>query len=50
MKAELGYDSDCIRDSDDERKLGEMPELKREQEIDARRQTRLTLIERYEFI
>ena len=30
VKAELGYDSDLVRDSEDERQLDEMPEIKRE--------------------
>ena len=34
MKAELGYDSDFVMNSDDEKRLDDMPELKREQEIE----------------
>ena len=30
MKAELGYDSSFVIDSDDEKRLDDMPELKRE--------------------
>ena len=49
-KTELGYDSDLVIDSDDEKKLDLMPELKREQEIDERRKKREILIARYEFV
>eukprot|EP00353_Schmidingerella_taraikaensis_P009440 CAMPEP_0185577410 /NCGR_PEP_ID=MMETSP0434-20130131/10332_1 /TAXON_ID=626734 ORGANISM="Favella taraikaensis, Strain Fe Narragansett Bay" /NCGR_SAMPLE_ID=MMETSP0434 /ASSEMBLY_ACC=CAM_ASM_000379 /LENGTH=49 /DNA_ID=CAMNT_0028194983 /DNA_START=41 /DNA_END=190 /DNA_ORIENTATION=+ len=34
MKAELGYDSDLVVDSDDEKRLDKLPELKKEQEIE----------------
>lgn len=30
VKTELGYDSDLVMDSDDEKKLDQMPEIKRE--------------------
>ena len=50
IKAELGYDSDLVMGSDDEKRLDEMPELKREQELSERRCKRLQLIERYRLI
>ena len=40
VKAELGYDSDLVVDSDDEKRLDALPELKREQEIAERRRQR----------
>lgn len=50
IKTELGYDSDLVIDTDDEKKLDLMPELKREQEIDERRKKREILIARYDFV
>ena len=50
MKAELGYDSDLVINSDDEKQLDLMPEIKREQEIEDRRQKRKLLLERYQFL
>jgi len=50
MKDELGYDSDLVVDEEDEERLDQLPELKREQEIEERRQKRLQLIERYKLI
>ena len=50
MKDELGYDSDLVVDDEDEERLDQLPELKREQEIEERRQKRLQLIERYKLI
>ena len=50
MKDELGYDSDLVVDDEDEERLDQLPELKREQEIEERRQKRLQLIERYRLV
>ena len=50
VKAELGYDSDLVMDSEDEKKLDQMPELQREQEIADRNTRRKLLLERYNFI
>ena len=50
MKEELGYDSDLVVDDEDEKQLDKMPELKREQVIEERRQKRLQIIERYRLI
>ena len=47
---ELGYDSDLVIDSDDEKRLDDLPDLKREQEIYERRQKRALLLQRYEFL
>lgn len=50
VKEELGYDSDLVLDSEDEKRLDKMPELQREQEIEERRLKRKNLVERYQFV
>lgn len=50
IKLELGYDSDLVKDSDDEERLGKMTDLNREREIFDRKQQRDQLLQRYELI
>ena len=50
IKQELGYDSDLIKDSDDEEQLAKMTDLNREKEIFERKQKRDQLLHRYELI
>ena len=47
---ELGYDSDCIMNSEDEEELNRKKEFERELILDERKRKRVLLLEKYELI